>query len=666
MRGKHIGPFSQFLKIVFYTITFCIPLFCFSQKRQTSEFGKPSESEFALKFYDKDTTAAAVVLFEQGYYYYEAVGGKIKLVKEVYKKIKVFDSKQIDYGVIDIPLFTSEDDIEKVSGIAARTHNGKAVSIMDSDAAFLFSDREIGTVFRMVLPNVRDGSIIEFAYKIVSPFLFNFYGWEFQGEIPKTYSEFIFKIPLAFQFNNVLYGKQPLYINKSELIGDCLQTTYNTHIIRCPITLYAMVDIPAFNREMHMLSPKNYISRVEFEPKELRVATGWSNVKKFSTDWKDVDRLIRKGDYVGKQLNKSNYFKKRLPDSIFSISNKLEKAKAVYGFIQNHYTWNERYYSSETQIKDAFNLKKGSVPEINISLTNALQAAGLDAKLMLLSTRENGLPTDLYPVMTKFNYTITVLSIEDNIFLLDATNKQAPFGIIPFRALNVQGRVMDFKKGSYWMAIEPFKQNIIYANSQIGVDSIGNFSGKTKQTSQGYIALGKRNFIDNNTLQEYVKLQTNDKAGIEIENYQVEDLHTIEKPFIENYDISINPEIVEGKIILYPFFNKAYISENPFKMKERSYPMDFGFPFTNTYLVSIDLGNEYEIEQLPKSRAIKLQNDDAECSVTYVAEGSKINIRFNMKLNTYRFPPDAYSSLKEFFATVVTILKEEPVILKKI
>src|SRR5690554_6231202 len=201
---------------------------------------------------------------------------------------------------------------------------------------------------------------------------------------------------------------------------------------------------------------------------------------------------------------------------------------------------------------------------------------------------------------------------------------------------------MDFKKGSYWMPIEPFKRNIIYANSQIGVDSIGNFNGKTKQTSQGYIALGKRNFIDNNTLQEYVKLQTNDKAGIEIENYQVEDLHTIEKPFIENYDISINPEIVEGKIILYPFFNKAYITENPFKMKERSYPMDFGFPFTNTYLVSIDLGNEYEIEQLPKSRTFKLQNDDAECSVTYVAEGSKINVRFNMKLNAYRFPPDAY------------------------
>jgi hypothetical protein len=101
-------------------------------------------------------------------------------------------------------------------------------------------------------------------------------------------------------------------------------------------------------------------------------------------------------------------------------------------------------------------------------------------------------------------------------------------------------------------------------------------------------------------------------------------------------------------------------------MKERSYPMDFGYPFTNTYLVSIDLGNTYQVEQLPSSRSIKLPNDDGECSVTYVADGGKINIRFNMKLNAYRFPSDAYQSLKEFFGTMITMLKEESIVLKKI
>ena len=255
--------------------------------------------------------------------------------------------------------------------------------------------------------------------------------------------------------------------------------------------------------------------------------------------------------------------------------------------------------------------------------------------------------------------------INNEKILLDATDKQSPFGIIPFRALNVQARVLDFKKGSYWIPIEPFKQNLQYMNAQIAVDDKGAFTGKVNQVSSGYIALEKRNIIEEKTLQQYIKTQEKAKAGIEINDYLLEDLKLIEKPLKENYNILIEPEEVGDKIILYPFFNKTYISENPFKMKDRSYPMDFGYPFTNTYLLSIDLGNVYEIEQLPKSRSIKLPNEDGECTVTYIAEANKINIRFNMKLSEHHFPSDAYQSLKEFFGTMITILKEEPITLKK-
>jgi hypothetical protein len=268
--------------------------------------------------------------------------------------------------------------------------------------------------------------------------------------------------------------------------------------------------------------------------------------------------------------------------------------------------------------------------------------------------------------MTKFNYTIAALKIDGQTYLLDATNKQAPFGVIPFQALNVQGRVMDFKNGSYWMPIEPYKQNIHYVNAQISADATGNFIGKVSQSSYGYIGLSKRNSIENENLEAYIKAAQNDKAGIEIENYKVEDLSEIEKPLKENYTITVEPETVGDKVILFPFFNKTYISENPFKMKERSYPMDFGFPFTNTYLISIDLGSVYQIEQLPKSRTIKLPGEDGECSVTYVGEGNKVNIRFNMKLNAHHFPSDAYQPLKDFFGTMVTMLKEESIVLKKI
>lgn len=202
-------------------------------------------------------------------------------------------------------------------------------------------------------------------------------------------------------------------------------------------------------------------------------------------------------------------------------------------------------------------------------------------------------------------------------------------------------------------------------NAQVAVDNKGLFEGKVNQVSSGYIALEKRKTIEEKTLQQYIKTQEKAKAGIEIKDYLLEDLQSIEKPLKESYTISIESEEVGDKVILYPFFNKTYISENPFKMKARSYPMDFGYPFSNTYLVTIDLGDIYEIEQLPKSRSIKLPNEDGECSITYMAEDNKINIRFNMKLSEYQFPSDAYQSLKAFFGTMITMLKEEPITLKK-
>ncbi|MCB0452617.1 MAG: hypothetical protein KDC94_06935 [Aequorivita sp.] len=649
----------------FFSLLLFKTFFSFSQERQTAEFGKPSESDFALKIYEKDTTAAAVILFEQGYYEFEIVGDYIRLIKNVFRKVKVFDSKRFDGGTVDIPLLVANGTSERVTRYNALTHNGPIKTYVAADAIFVTNEKHIGKVCRIVFPNVKNGSIIEYTYRLESPFFFNFNGWEFQGDLPKIYSEFVSKIPGNFNYNQVLYGSQKIDLKKQQVETNCLSIMGGMVHSPCNVSLFAMFDVPAFKTEEYMLSPANYISKVEYEPYSFIDYFG-GNPKIFTRDWKDVEKAFKKGDYIRNQLNKTGFFKRHLPDSIRSKTDELERAKAIYTYIQKHYTWDGAYYSLETEVKDAFDAKKGSVPEINLSLINALEATGLNVKLMLLSTRQNGLPTDLYPVMTKFNYTIAVLTIANETYLLDATDKQAPFGIIPFRTLNVQGRVMDFKNGSYWMPIEPFKQNIHYANAQITAETNGNFKGKVNQASYGYIALGKRNSIEEESLQEHIKTQEKDKAGIEIEDYNVENVSEIEKPLKENYNVTIEPETVGDKVILYPFFNKTYISENPFKMKERSYPMDFGFPFSNTYLISIDLGNVYEVEQLPKSRTIKLPNDDGECLVTYATEGSNINIRFNMKLNAYRFPSDAYQSLKEYFGTIITILKEESIVLKKL
>lgn len=638
----------------------------YSQSVRIDIFGSPTQQEFDLKTLESEPDAPGVILYEAGNYYAVSIVRRtaVRLVKEIHRKIKVIDAKKFDYSTIEIPYYDGNFYEEEILNYKAVTHNGPLKNYVPESGFYKSKESNLGSALKFTFPNVQDGSILEYKYTIVSPFFYDLDGWEFQHELPTVYSLFQTVLPDNFKYNKILYGSKKLDIQNSFTKKKDFLVPANYGSLDTEVNLFAMMDIPSFTEEEYMLSRKNYISRIVYEPVEFKAFHGFKQI--FTRTWKDVDERFKSRSDFGEQLSQKNYFKRKLPKAILEIEGDLERAKAVYNFIQNNYTWNGRYFNYGMDVRDAFKTKMGSVSAINISLVNALEAAKLKAKSVILSTRNNGLPTELYPVLSNFNYVVAVLMIDNQKILLDATDQHAPFGIIPIRALNVKARVLDFENGSYWMPIEPFKQNVYYTNSQIIAESSGKFNGKVSQTSYGYIGLRKRNSIDKQTLVAYINNQESNKAGIEIEDFHVEDLNNIENPLKESYNISIEPEIVNDKVILYPFFNDLYLSENPFKMKERKYPMDFGFPFTNTYLISIDLGDVYKIEHLPKSRSIKLPNDDGECSVTYVSENNSITIRFNMKLNQYHFPPDAYRPLKEFFGTLITMLKDESIILKRI
>ncbi|MDX1782539.1 MAG: hypothetical protein R3361_00100, partial [Aequorivita vladivostokensis] len=93
---------------------------------------------------------------------------------------------------------------------------------------------------------------------------------------------------------------------------------------------------------------------------------------------------------------------------------------------------------------------------------------------------------------------------------------------------------------------------------------------------------------------------------------------------------------------------------------------DFGFPVINNYLVSIDGKDKYEVTKVPENKFLKLPNNDGELSVVYDVVGNKINIRLSVKLNTTRFPTEAYPALRQFFETLLKIQSEEPIELRKI
>ena len=88
---------------------------CIAQQRVKATFGEPTYSEREMTSYDKDQEAAAVVLFESGKNHVEVINSRYRLVKEVHRKIKVFNPSKFEHGEVEIHYYKSEKTKEKIA-----------------------------------------------------------------------------------------------------------------------------------------------------------------------------------------------------------------------------------------------------------------------------------------------------------------------------------------------------------------------------------------------------------------------------------------------------------------------------------------------------------------------------------------------------------------------
>ncbi|MCF6307088.1 MAG: transglutaminase-like domain-containing protein [Flavobacteriaceae bacterium] len=654
-----------FSKLIIFLVVISISFSSFSQKQIPEIFGKPSAKELAMSTYSLDPEASAVVLYEKGHNSFKIINNYIYLLKKVHRKIKVIDAQNFKGGQVDIYLYKSENSKDKITDLKAVTHNGNLQSFVAESSYYDIDQTKNWASKRFTFPNIKDRSVLEYEYTLQTQFFFNFGGWDFQGEYPKIYSEFVSEIPGNFIYRRALIGNEKLDVNDVSLKKDCFWVDGIANNADCEVATYAMKNVPAFKEEKHMLSKKNYIARINFEYQEYTNFKGYRT--KYSRDWKDVDKVFRTDKDLGKQIKQKKYFESKIPANILSITNDLEKAKAIYTFIQEHYNWNGHTgVFSEARVKSAFEKGSGSSSEINLSLINALNAASLDAKIVLLSTRNQKLPNDKYPIITDFNYTLVFLSINETDYILDASGKYIPFGIIPYRALNLKGRVMDFKNSSYWIPIEPHNKNVDFINAQLIINDDESITGIVNETHTGYKAMYKREEINANSEKDYIHSKSNKLIDFEISEYAIIDKDDLNKPIKEKYKVNFIPEEIADQFFIYPYFLQNNFSENPFKLKERNYMVELGYPFSNIYMLTIDLNNKYEVVELPKNKKINLAGDAGECTVLYSHKNGKINLRFNFKLNEFRFHSEQYLDLKDFFNQVIEIQTKEAIVLKRI
>lgn len=638
------------MKFVF-TATLCILASAAFAQDHGFPYGQISVEQLAATGYARDSSASAVVLREFGEAYISSSEDR-GLIFENHYLIKILKTEGLNQANISIPLRKSDTRQQQLLSIKASAYNiqnGKVEETpVNSKNIFTEKSNKYWDEKKITIPNVRVGSIIEVQYSIDDPFFFyNFHTWEFQSDIPKVYSEYWATIPGNYIYNITWRGFQKFSKNESELIKECFSP--GAYKADCGRYKMAMENIPAFKKEGFMTAKSNFISAVYFELSEVRYFDG--RVDKITKEWKDADSEIRTDPKIGMQLKKGKDILEKIEPELKGITDPLEKAKRIHSFINDWFRWNEYFgYWSDDGIKKAFDKKTGSVGDINLALIAAMRAAGLDVELALISTRENGVPTELHPVITDFNFVAAKVNLGDKSYLVDATVNYLPFGMLPFHCLNGKARVFPEKGPSYWYDIVPAEKFKEVAIMNLTLQPEGTIKGDLEYAYYGYDAYDKRTDLASfNSKEDYLADLKKKMKLVTINSFELTGEDIYDPKVVHKFDVEIEAlnQLGDG-FTLNPFFLDK-MESNPFKLTERLYPVNFGTTHEYTIILNLTYPENFMIVEKPERNTLSIPGGGGKFLFEVTDNGTKATMTYSLVLSKPVYTSVEYKYLKELF-----------------
>lgn len=668
----------------------------YSVTAQNYKFGKVSKEELEEKFNPTDSSASATYLYKNRHTYFDYVTGKgFQLITEVHDRIKIYTNEGFDYATKEINLYKTPGEKEEMRNLKAVTYNleGNKIEAQKITKNGIF-ESEISKIYnqaKFTLPNLKSGTVIEYKYKIVSPFYFNVDEFQFQHDIPIKYLVARFEAPEYFNFKENIKGFVQLQVKEEELAGeikiksqkDNLSTSNYKRVTQSLATSskrnsdfineanvefikkvksYELSDIPALKDESFVDNIDNYRSAIKYELSYTQFPQ--SPPKYYTSTWEDVVRTIYESQYFGAELNKSGYYKDEVDALVAGITDPLKKAALIYNHVKSNVQWNG-YYGKYTDqgVRKAYKEHSGNVAEINLMLTSMLRYAGLNADPVLISTRSNGVP--FFPTREGYNYVISAISHDNGTILLDATNTYGAPNILPTRTLNWKGRIIKKDGNSRLVNLYPSTKSKNTTIMMADLLEDGAIEGAIRTVRTNHLAMNFRQSYIGADKDDYLEKMQNRNGGIEISDFTVKNEMDLAKPVMESYKFKKENqfELIGDKMYISPMFFMA-IKENPFKLEKRDFAVNFSYPTSSKYNITIKIPEGYKVESTPEPKILQLPEGLGEFKYNIAASDKSIQLTIESEMNNAVISNVHYKALKDYYKEMIEVENEKIVLTK--
>lgn len=641
------------MKILLISLSFFCSLF---SAQKFLDIPKISDQDVASTKSIKDPEAPAEILHRSYHYRIDYDGymytNIVSRVK-IYKKDEAKNFLDFQVSIYDNN-HGSRETLSNLKGFTYNFENGKTVTTkVDSDSKFKSKEDKNYTITKFAFPNVKDGSIVEYSYTILTPFLSSTPMVFIEDEIPIRYVEFVFDTPKPLGYNITYKGSiAPKYreVKEANMYGGEYQ-----------IYRFAYENLPAYKDESFVLNNNNYKTALKAELNSTFIG---NELKQYALTWNDVRKRLYDHDDFGQQLKKINLVKELLPKDIKETKGVLDKAAAILKFVQQNYTYNkEDNVIADKGIKNLINTKIGNAAEINLLLTMLLKNEGLNANPVVLSTASRGLLLSYSPSIEQLNFVIASIEDKEQIYLLDATSKMSKINMISPKAHNYYGFIMNEKEAKQINVLFPG-----ISETQLVVDAKltpeGTFEGHFSDRDTNMYAMMVNNmFVDDKD--EFQK-EYKDRYKFSFNNLKsgLQENDDFETSFDFNSDTFV--DAIGNKLVFNPLLFLYTQNHSYNQTQERKSPLEFITKNKRIKKVTITLPDGYVFENIPKSK--KFRTEDSAIQYSYVVEqkgSNQLNVVATTTIDEPYFPKEYYPAFKQIFDNITKMERQVVTAIRK-
>ncbi|WP_116786934.1 transglutaminase domain-containing protein [Flavobacterium psychrotrophum] len=616
-----------------------------------------------------DTSAVAAVQHQYGNIWFDIIDNKWVMNTEVFTRIKIYKKEGYNWANWKKEYY-AKDNLVKLTITDGATYNLVGTNIektfLKTDGIFEDAPAENWKRTSVKMPNVKEGSIIEFKYTLRSRRLTpdDFY---FQHAIPVNHVRLDVAAPTYFYFNVFTLGYVDVKHNEpfSRLNTEIVNKIERVNEVRENISTYYADNLKAISGdEPYVNNIENYTGLIRHELAAF--AQPFSPAENYAVNWETVAKTVYDNDNFGRELRYDSYFKADLAVVLAGAKTNGEKMNSIFSYVKSRMNWNGyNRLLCKDGVKKAYENKAGNAAEINLMLTAMLREAGLEANPVLVSTRDNGVA--VYPSVDAYNYVICAVKEGDKNILLDATSKFSVPNLLPVRAINWDGRMIKKNGNNEEINLMPDLYSKEVINVMADVSKEGKVTGKLRHQHIDYNAYTFRERYVDLTPESYLDKLEEKYKGLEVTDYKVTNEKDLTKPVSEDYSFTHNGlvDVIGDMIYINPMLFFAQHT-NPFKQDKRAFPIDFVFAQQEKYLMNIKVPDGYSIASLPVQ--LKLAMEDGLGSFQYTVQpspaGNVVQLSATFQLNSPVISASYYTTLKDFFQKMIE-KQNEKIVLKK-